>query len=143
MHRLIGEMVAVDLQPISVVEDIGFIRLVNETCPNYNIRSRRFIKDKIITDKYTKMKGNIQYDIQQAKFISFTTDGWTASTSNTSFLSLTGHWITEDFNQNSAILRVVPFPSSHTAANISACLTETINEFKIPTHKVHTIVRDR
>ena len=69
-------------------------------CPNYNIPSQRFIKDKIITDMYTKMKSNIQNDIQQAKFISFPGDGWAASKSNPSFLSLTGHWIPEDFNQN-------------------------------------------
>ena len=100
MHRLIGEMEVVDLQLISVVDDIGFIRLVNEMCPNYNIPSQRFIKDKIITDMYTKMKGNIQNDIQQAKFISFTGDGWAESKSNPSFHSLTGHWIPEDFNQN-------------------------------------------
>ena len=110
-HYLIGEMIAVDLQPFSVVEDLGFNRLLNNMCPNYRVTSRKYIKDNIVTDIHHKVKNMIQEEINNATFMSFTSDGWTASTANTSFLSLTAHWIDENYEQTTFILRVFPGPA--------------------------------
>lgn len=35
LHKTIGEMVTCDNQPISFVEDIGFIKLMKEAEPKY------------------------------------------------------------------------------------------------------------
>lgn len=135
-------MIAVDLQPFSIVEDIGFQRLLKEICPNYNIPSRKYIKESIIYNIYSKVRNNILNELNDVQFISFTVDGWTATTSNVSFLSVTGHWITKEYKQRTAVLRVVPFTTTHTAENISNCLQDTIKEYNIPNYKVHVIVRD-
>ena len=41
----IAEMMAVDLQPFSLVEDQGFCRLMREADPRYIIPSRRYFSD--------------------------------------------------------------------------------------------------
>ena len=43
VHYLIGEMIAVDIQPYSVTSDIGFNKLIAKLCPNYSIPSKKYI----------------------------------------------------------------------------------------------------
>ena len=115
---------------------------MNHLCPNYKIPSRKYVKDQILQDIYNNVKEKIQNEINSAKFISFTSDGWTANTSNISFLSFTAHWINENYKQESAIIRVVPFNESHNSSNISEILQDAMNQFEIPSNKVHVILRD-
>lgn len=42
---LIGEMIAVDMHPFSIVEDILFQRLMKDACPNYKLLSRKYFCD--------------------------------------------------------------------------------------------------
>ena len=46
-------MIAADLQPFSVVEDIGFIR---HLCPDYQIPSRKYFKDQVVQHIYNNVK---------------------------------------------------------------------------------------
>lgn len=142
IHRLIGEMIAVDLQPFSIAEDIGFIGLINHVCPNYVIPSRKYLKETIVNNIYECVRNKIQDQINAAEYLSFTSDGWTADTANTSFLSLTAHWLSSNYEQQNAILRVSPFRVSHTASNIRDCLQNVMEEFNTPANKIHVIVRD-
>ena len=48
VHRLVIEMIALDNQPFSVVEDPGFIRLVSVLEPRYVIPSRKYLVDKVL-----------------------------------------------------------------------------------------------
>ena len=45
IHRKIGEMIAVDNQPFSLVEDIGFIRLLHTLEPRYNLPSQKYFSE--------------------------------------------------------------------------------------------------
>ena len=51
----IAEMMAVDLQPFSLVEDPGFCRLMREADPRYIIPSRRYFSDVLIPQIHTKI----------------------------------------------------------------------------------------
>ena len=139
IHRLIEEMIAVDLQPFSVVEDIGFQRLWHHLCPSYPIPSRKFMKENIVQGIYALVKGSIYQDVLLAKYLSFTSDGWTSS-DKCLFLSLTAHWIDDEFEQRNAILSMTPFNQKHTAFHISECLQNAMEAHQIPASKVHVIV---
>lgn len=141
IHYLIGEMIAVDIQPYSVTSDIGFNRLIAKLCPNYSIPSRKYFTEKIIPDIFTKVKTKIQSSLDEISSISLTTDIWTATTNNAPFLSLTGHWFSNDFEQCRAVLRVVPFPGTHTGARISEELHKALDEYKV-SNKIFLVLRD-
>lgn len=59
IHAAIGKMIAVDLQPYSIVEDTGFSELVQQLEPHYKLPSRRFFADKIIPGMYETMASRI------------------------------------------------------------------------------------
>ena len=48
--RKIGEMIAIDCQPLSIVSDPGFSRLVNTVEPRYQLPSRKYVTDKVIPE---------------------------------------------------------------------------------------------
>ena len=97
-------MIAVDIQPYSVTSDIGFNRLIAKFCPNYSIPSKKLFTEKIIPDIFTKVKTKIKSSLDEISSIFFTTYIWTASTNNAPFLSLTGHWLSNDLEQCKAVL---------------------------------------
>ncbi|XP_065641182.1 zinc finger BED domain-containing protein 4-like [Hydra vulgaris] len=142
INNYIAEVIAVDIQPFSIVEDIGFQRLLNYICPNYCIPSRKYIKNTVFQNIYDKVRQNIQKEINDASYISFTTDGWASTNRKCSFLSLTAHWLTNKFHQKSAVFRVCQFNVSHTAKNICKAIQSSMNDFFIPASKVHLVARD-
>ena len=136
LHTRIGEMIALDIQPYSVTEDIGFQRVLKLACPNYSIPSRRYFSEKVVPNIYSKVRDKVQNMVNSAKYISLTSDVWTASTNGTPFLSLTGHWLSETFEQQMAVLRVVPFQGSHTAQRISEELLKAIGTYDLAKSKI-------
>ena len=114
----IAEMIAVDNQPFSIVEDMGFVRLLKRLRPLYQPPSRRYITEKIMPEIYQEIRKVVENQMNDARFISLTTDIWT-SNSNESFIALTGHSLTDDFQQRQCVLRVKPVPGSHTSEYIS------------------------
>jgi len=48
VHKRIGKMLAVDCQPLSVVEDVGFKRVLQALEPQYKCPSRKYFTDVIV-----------------------------------------------------------------------------------------------
>lgn len=140
LHYAIGEMITIDNQPFSLVNDIGFKRLMKKAQPKYQVPSRNYFSDKIVPDIYRKVKSKIASQIEEAEAISFTSDIWT-SVSNCSFISLTAHWINIEFERKSAVLNINDFPESHTAENISEVFKEMMTNWNV-SKKFHILLRD-
>ena len=48
IHRLIGEMIAIDTQPFSIVENEGFTNLLKALEPRYSLPSRRYVTETVL-----------------------------------------------------------------------------------------------
>ena len=136
------KMMASDNQPFSMVEDQGFIELIVHLEPHYLIPSRTYFTKDVLPKLYSKVKGVIAEELDQAKFISFTSDLWTCSNSNESFISLTGHWLNEDFSYKSAMLNARHFPGRHTGALIESNFNLMLSEWSIDHSHIQMLVRD-
>lgn len=49
-------MIAVDLQPLQIVENVGFGRLLNLLQPKYKIKSRKYFTNTLLPKIYAQMK---------------------------------------------------------------------------------------
>ncbi|XP_061704198.1 zinc finger BED domain-containing protein 4-like [Cydia pomonella] len=141
IHNAIGEMIAVDNQPISIVEDVGFNRLIIVLKPKYPMPGRKYMSEVILPKIYEKVKLCVKKDIDQAKAVSVTTDMWTCTDNVTSFLSFTAHWLNAELAAQHRVLQMCNFTGQHTAEKIRASL-ETMAESWDLGSKVHIIVRD-
>ena len=56
IHIAIAKMMALDIQPYSIVEDVGFKYLVGLLEPRYIMPSRKYFSEKIIPDMYITIR---------------------------------------------------------------------------------------
>ena len=135
-------MMAVNSQPFSIVEDIGFLRLMGNVCPKYTMPSRKYFAEKIIPEMYTTIKVRLLQDIHGKFSISFTTDIWSREAGGDSFINWTAHYINKNYVREECVLQVCSFPGSHTAINISEMITMLLDTWSIEKSRVHIVIRD-
>lgn len=135
-------MICLDLQPYSLVQDTGFKRLMNHLAPNYSIPNRTHFSTKVVPLLYETVKAKVKFELDNAKYVSLTTDGWTCQHNIKSFYSLTARFVTDTFELVHVILQVKYFPESHTAINIGKFINESLQSWDISPKKVSVIVTD-
>ncbi|XP_065891625.1 zinc finger BED domain-containing protein 4-like [Dysidea avara] len=120
IHVKIAEMTALDYQPLSVVSDVGFTRLLHTIKPRYKMPSRKYFTNNVLP----KIKENIDTKLfellKDVEFLSLTTDIWSTSLSNESLISMTAHWISNEFERTSAVLHAQKMEGSHTGVAMSS-----------------------
>ncbi|XP_060085252.1 E3 SUMO-protein ligase ZBED1-like [Ylistrum balloti] len=123
--KSIGQFIAVDMRPFSVVETSGFKHMINTLEPKYSIPSRAHFSEKIIPEIYSESVNRVKNELSQADFIALTTDGWTSKA-------------TQSYNTTR------PLFESHTAENLADVLQETVKEWKLKrTVKVEEVLSDK
>ena len=137
------EFIALDDQPFSVVEDVGFRRLMGHIEPRYTVPSRRHFSDVCLPEMYNVVSTHVHELLAtDIAAFSFTTDIWSSDVSPTSMLSLTAQWIDTEFNLQKVVLHSQEFRGSHTAAAISDAFAKMFDTWRIDPSKVHAIVSD-
>ncbi|KAJ8970470.1 hypothetical protein NQ314_001211 [Rhamnusium bicolor] len=63
-------MIALDNEPLSMMDRVGFRRFMQKALPRYKIPSRTYITDKIVPDIYERIHTKIENNISQAPVIS-------------------------------------------------------------------------
>ena len=99
------EFIALDDQPFSVVEDVGFRSLMKFMEPRYTLPSRRHFAEVCLPEIHNIVATHIHELLaRDMAAISFTTDIWSSDVSPVSMLSLTAQWIDKDLNLIKAML---------------------------------------
>ena len=144
LHKKLGEMMALDCQPITIVEDIGFNCFVNALEPRYAIPSRKYFTEKVIPNIYAGMKVELMKKVHSPGVMaySFTTDVWSTTSAGESLLSLTAHWVQGNFVRASAVLHVTTLEGSHTGENIAGKIEDMLLSWRISKENVHLFLRD-
>ena len=138
----IGEMIAVDCHPYSIVDDPGFVSLMKCVEPRYTIPSRRYFTDNVLPKIHARILSGIKDELAGAKFFSFTSDIWSTEVSHDSLISLTAHWLTDSFKKKAAMLNASSFQGSHTADAIRMKCDKMLENWEIPKNQVHCFVVD-
>ncbi|XP_040199589.1 zinc finger BED domain-containing protein 4 [Rana temporaria] len=94
---LVAEMIALDLQPYSFVDNVGFNRLLEYLQPQYSLPSPSYFSRTAIPDMYENVKHIIVSHLKEAEsgVIHFTAGIWMSSQTR-EYLTLTAHWVTFD-----------------------------------------------
>ena len=93
------EMISVDDQPYSIVEDRGFWQLIEHIEPHYSLLRRRYFSLVSLPALHKVVATHIH------KLL-------------VSMLSLTAQWIDDNFEMKRAVLHAQEFAISHTGAAI-------------------------
>lgn len=128
--KSIGTFIAKDMRPYSIVENVGFKKMVAVLDPRYDIPSRTHFAEKVIPALYEETKATLTANLSKAPFIALTTDSWT-SRATMSFNTITAHMIDEDWEINNYVLETTRMEDAHTAENISNFLTSSISKWNL------------
>ena len=134
------DLIVMDMQPLSVVEDAAFRRLVNELDPKYEIISRKQLTQVLLPAKYKSEKAKLMSKINQVDSMSVTTDQWSSRT-NEGYTTITGHFVDDNWTLHSPVLLTRHKPQRHTAVNLAEELDAAFIEFDIKS-KVTAVVTD-
>ncbi|XP_037016300.2 zinc finger BED domain-containing protein 4 [Artibeus jamaicensis] len=92
---LIAEMIALDLQPYSLVDNVGFNRLLAYLKPQYSLPPPSYFSRTAIPGMYDNVKEIIVSHLKEAEsgVVHFTSGIW-MSNQTREYLTLTAHWVT-------------------------------------------------
>ena len=141
VHRKVGEMLAIDCQPISMVEDVAFRQVLKMLEPRYQCPSRKYFTETIIPKIYAGMREEVLKLIHNGStasgsYINFTTDAWSSSVNDTSLLSLTAHWIDSQFKRTSAVLNAQCLTEAHTGKYIAVQFLTMLEKWDVTLERV-------
>lgn len=142
LDRAVSKFIVDGYMPYSVVENPGFKEMLTAFDPKYRVKSRGFYADTDIPMMYAELKEDLRGHLSGVNYISLTTDEWSDLKSGVQLLSVTCHWITDDFHQRHAVLAAAEFSESHTSANIATKLQLQLDEVGVSNGQVHLVTRD-
>ncbi len=126
----IAIFMALDMQPFSVVENEGFKYLLSVLEPRYLLPSRAHFSQNVLPKLQEKMKAKVEEGLSTAESIAITTDGWTSRATD-SYMTITAHYITGNWQIANHVLQTRPVYESHTSDHLSGILKEAVIDWKI------------
>ncbi|XP_035858465.1 zinc finger BED domain-containing protein 1-like [Sander lucioperca] len=127
--RSIACFIAKDLRPYSVVENEGFVCMLQTAEPRYTIPSRKFFTETAVPQLYNETKRKVASALTETTRVALTCDAWT-SRATKSFVTFTAHYITDTWVLESRVLQTRVMHESHTAIDNLAhitCFAHTLN----------------
>ena len=128
------------MRPYSVVENDGFRDMIKTSEPRYTIPTRQHFTNKCVPELYDKVKDEVKEQLSNTEQVAITTDAWTSCATD-SYVTITVHHISPDWELRSHVLQTTIFNESHTGKNIGALLKEACIEWNIA-HKEPALVTD-
>ncbi|GAA6096348.1 zinc finger BED domain-containing protein 1-like, partial [Tachysurus ichikawai] len=123
--RAITVYLCKDMVPFQTVERRGFKAMIRAIDPRYEVPSRKYFTETGMPKLYAELRENVEKELCDLKYFATTTDLWSSRTMEP-FLSLTIHYITDDWNLGSWCLQTSYFPAEHTAEEIAQGLKEGV-----------------
>lgn len=138
--ELIAYVIIKDLRPVNLVNGQGFQKLIAYLEPGYKLPSATHFT-KVIEHKYEEIKQKLKNTMQEVEGLSVTADLW-CSMANDAYLSLTAHFITDEWAMQSVCLGTMPVSDRHTGVNIVSWIEDKLAEFSIDPVRVVGFVHD-
>ncbi len=136
MDKVVLQFVVQGLHPPHIVQQQGFIDLVQLLQPNTNVMTRNTVVNKV-TQASVEMKRKLKAALSEIEFIATTTASWTAH--RRGFIGVTAHWFNPQTMQRScAALACKQLKGSHTFYALSGALNDIHTEFNIREKIVRT-----
>lgn len=117
-----------DLRPYSVVDNVGFRWMLHNLEPRYRIPQRVHITETAVPKMYQEVKTAVKASLDTAQRVALTCDGWT-SRATESYVTITSHYISDDWEMVTHVLQTRAMHESHTGSNIADVLKRAIEEW--------------
>ena len=132
--------IVLDLSPIAVVNGTEFNQLLNCVEPGYLVPTRTFVINSL-KQQYAAMKHTLQESFRLCDNLALTMDIWTSCTTQT-YVTITAHYITEEWKIQSYVLCTCEMAERHTSINITTRIEDAAEMWNIDGKHVSVVVTD-
>ncbi len=132
---------AKDMMPLYSVEKDGFRRLIQVLDSRYELPGRKYFSQVAIPQLYSRTRDSVLDELKNLKYFSATTDLWSSSTMEP-YISLTVHFITEEWRLDSKCLQVLFIPEDHTGKNLAEALKLSLEQWSLQQDSLVAITTD-
>lgn len=123
------------------VEKESFKELLQTFDKQYELPGRKYFTKTAIPDLYNKTREIIAKDLKSVDFVALTTDMW-SSINMTPYITVTAHYISEDWELMAKCLETTFVPENHTAEALAEVLTEVVHDWDIEECNISCITTD-
>ncbi|KAM9306409.1 E3 SUMO-protein ligase ZBED1-like [Pholidichthys leucotaenia] len=141
MTEAIAVHLGMDMAPIYTVEKPGFLHMLKVWDPKYQPPSRKYFAEVALPKLYNETRQALYEKLDTVLFFSATTDLW-SSRSLQPYLSLTVHYIDENWSLNSCCLQTTYFPEDHAGELIAQGLKDSLALWKLDEEKMVCMTTD-
>lgn len=127
--------------PINTVENEGFKQLIKVMDPRYRLPGHKHFSQTALPKLYRECREAVENELQTVSFFATTSDMWSSRTSEP-YLSLTAHYIDQDWNLKSKCLQTAYLPDDHTGEVIALGLSEVLASWGLSEDKQVCITTD-
>ena len=117
LQKSVVEFLIDDLRPFLTVDSPSFIRMVNNLDPRFQLESAKVFSNMIIPKMYSDICMKVKELLKPVATIGITSDSWTSAATQ-SYVTMTGHFIDEEWLMKSLCLQTRHCPESHTAEHL-------------------------
>lgn len=132
-------LLAQGLLPVSMVEDEGFIRFVQELEPGYTMLNRHTAQMKLMAkfgESQEKLKICLNKD---AKNFGLMYEVWTGHDKN-NYLTVTIHYLTHQWNRESWVLGTDRVSAKPSCTELSMCIRNLISHYQLSLESITAVV---
>ncbi|KAG9267441.1 zinc finger BED domain-containing protein 1-like [Astyanax mexicanus] len=141
VRKHVLNMIVRDLHPLSLVEDEGFQRLVKILHPHTDIfLSASLIREDLL-NMHEEIRVKVQQEVSRAKDLVLSAEVWSSS-DEASYLTVTCHFISLEWELKSYMLETVHLIGDHTPENVHQQLRRISYEWEIM-EKVQVVVTNK
>ena len=126
----IAEYLVLDMKPLATVDSDAFQHMFSKAEPRYKVPSRSYFKDSKIPNMYEATKTKVMADLKKSDQVALTTDCWTSNATQ-SYMTVTAHYITSNWELRNLVLQTRELECSHTADNLADALVKCVEEWQI------------
>ena len=137
----ITRYLAKDMMPINTVTKDGFVSLIRKLDRRYSIPSRNYFSQVAIPKMYDTCRKTVESELGQIEHYACTTDLWSSRTTEP-YISLTVHFLDQDFELKTRCLQTAYFPGEHTGENIACGLREALTSWNLREEQLACITTD-
>lgn len=91
INNFFKELIIVDLQPFSIVEDKAFSSLIQSAFPFYKLCSRKFYTH-LVNSAFEKVRSQLFDLLKSIRYLALTSDAWSSRVAD-SYITITVHFI--------------------------------------------------
>ncbi|XP_072563330.1 E3 SUMO-protein ligase ZBED1-like [Paramormyrops kingsleyae] len=139
--RAVTNFLAKDMMPFSMVDSVGFRKMMSVIDPRFELPSRKYFSRTAIPALYSEVRDRVEEQLKSVSYFATTADLWSSRTSEP-YLSLTVHFIDKGWNLVSLCLQTVYFPEDHTGEAIAAGLADALASWGLSDEKQVCITTD-